>query len=243
MIFKSEHLTQASGSIGGVTYGRAKGGTLYRRARAIPVNPQTVFQTQVRSSLTDLVNRWIDTLTAVQRTAWNTWGANVLFTNPLGEANPISGQNAYIGANTARLAADSKLALVPILDRVDDAPTIFDRGDFTTPVITSYTVAGGFDMEFTSTDDWAGEVGGAMLIYQGRPRNTSRLFFKGPWRLIGAILGAVVPPSTPFTETAAQIAIDGFPLVAGQLISTKVVVVRADGRWSSERKLADTIVA
>lgn len=240
MKFKSEIVTQASGSVGGVTYSRSKGGTLYRRARAIPVNPNTTFQTQVRSMLTDLVNRWTEVLSAAQRNAWNTYGQNVLFTNALGDPRPISGQNAYIGANTARGTADSKLGLT--LGIIDDAPTIFDRGDFTTPVISAASTALGINYTFTNTDTWANEDGAAMLIFQGRPRNQSRLFFAGPWRLVGVTEGdSGTAPTSPGSVSAANMAIRGFTLVADQLCSYTAVVVRADGRWSSRRKLNDFI--
>lgn len=242
MQYKSEHITQASGSVGGVTYSRAKGGTLYRRARAIPVNPQTTFQSQVRAALTSLVNAWIDTITAAQREAWATYGSNVLFNNALGDPTPISGQNCFIGANTPRLQSDDKLAST--LARIDDAPTIFDRGDYTTPVVAA-SAAAGIPVAFTDTDAWVDEDDAAMLIYQGKPRNQSRIFFKGPYRLVGVIEGdGTTPPTTPATiATAAETATRGFPLIADQMIDFVSVVVRADGRWSSRRKQGQVIVS
>ena len=238
MKFKSEHMTQASGSIAGVTYARAKGGILYRRARAIPVNPQSPAQTQVRSALTSLVNSWITTLSTAQRTAWDTYGAEVLFTNKLGDPVPISGQNAYIGANVARMSADSKLGST--LGTITAAPTVFDRGDFTTPAVVSYAVATGLNMTFETGDAWVTEDAAAMLIFQGRPRNPSRKFFKGPWRLVGLIAGdSTTPPTSPHLIGTATLMIEGFSINIGQRFSTRVVVVRADGRWSSPRKLND----
>lgn len=242
MIFKSEHITQASGSIAGVTYSRAKGGTLYRRARAIPVNPDTTFQTQVRSALTSLVNSWISVVTAAQRTAWNTYGQNVLVTNKLGDSVALSGQNWYIAANTPRLQAITKLSAT--IAQVDAAPTIFDRGDFTTPTITSADTDS-VNIAFDNTDAWANEDDAALLLYMGRPRNPSRSFFKGPYRLIQAIEGdSVTPPTSPSSLTAAAAAASGFPLVEDQVVRFAVAVTRADGRISTRRSIGDaTIVA
>lgn len=241
MKFKSEHLTQASGSIGGVTYGRAKGGVLYRRSRAIPVNPNSENQVQVRTAVTQLVTHWVEQLTNTERVAWNTYAQNVTVVNVLGDAVHNSGQNWFIAVNTPRLQSDAKLGTT--LGIIEAAPGMFDRGDFSTPTLPTYDAATGSSMAYTDTDEWANETGGAMFVYQGRPRNQSRLFFNGPFRLVGTIIGDdTTPPASPFTLTPANFNMRGFPLVAGQLIQTVVSVARADGRLSTRRTLGDTIV-
>lgn len=242
MIFKSEHITQASGSIAGVTYARAKGGTLYRRARAIPVNPNTTEQVQVRAALTALVTDWINTLTPTQRASWDLYAQNVTVTNKLGSATHISGQNWFIAANTPRRQAAVKL--LTAAPTVVAAPSTFDRGDFTTPGTPTLSAASGLSMSFTTADDWANETNSAMLIFQGRPRNPSRTFFNGPYRLIAAIEGDdSSAPSSPFTVAAATIATRGFPLVVGQSVRIVVAVTRADGRLTTRRSLGDIEVA
>ncbi|MGH9817724.1 MAG: hypothetical protein ACRD6I_16745 [Candidatus Acidiferrales bacterium] len=238
MLFHSEHITAASGSVGGVTYSHSRSG-MYRRARSIPVNPNTTLQTQVRAALTAAVTRWTEVLTAAQRTSWDTYGANVPITNALGAPFNISGQNWYIAANTPRLQSIAKLASAIAV--VDPAPTMFDRGDFTTPGTPVYSVALGLALPFsTLIDAWSNEDGAAMLIFQGRPRNPSRQFFAGPYRLIGAIEGdSSMPPASPKVISSANISLLGYPLVEGQLIRTAVAVTRADGRISTRRELPD----
>lgn len=241
MIFKSEHITQASGSIGGVTYARAKGGTLYRRARAIPVNPGTVLQAQVRDSLTALVNYWTETLTPSQREAWNTYGQNVPVTNKLGSAIHLSGQNWFIANNTPGLQAAAKgLANASIIAA---APTIYDRGDFTTPSNPTLDDGDGFSVSFTNTDNWAATSGGLMFIYMGRPRNPSRSFFGGPYRLMAVIEGDTSePPTSPFTVSASNVGNEAFPLIEGQMVRIEVAVRQVDGRLSTRRTLGDVVV-
>lgn len=241
MIFKSEHMTQASGSIAGVTYSRAKGGTLYRRARAIPVNPDSTLQVQVRAAFTQLVTDWIENLTSVQRTAWNTYGQNVLVTNKLGDSVARSGQNWFIACNTPRLQANAKLGTS--IPQVNTGPTMYDRGDFTTPDPPTFSVASGFSMAFTAADAWANEDDAFMLIYMGRPRNPSRQFFKGPYRLIQSIAGnSVTPPTSPDTLLTTIINSRGFVLVEGQVVDVQVAVVRADGRLSTRRTIGSITV-
>lgn len=232
MLFASEHITQASGSIGGVTYAHNKGG-MYRRARAIPVNPNTSFQNQVRNALTDLITSWGTILTAAQRTAWRDYAANTPTTNALGATINLSGQNWYVACNTPREQAMTKM--LSTIARIDDAPTIFDRGDFTTPVFVC-TEAVGLAWTIDNADPWANEDGAAMFVYQGRPMNASRNFFNGPWRLVAAVEGdSVTPPANSQSVSNADLAVDGFTFTAGQNTSVAFSVTRADARLTSRR--------
>lgn len=230
-LYKSHLVTQASGSVGGTTYAHTGSG-LYMRARSIPVNPNTGNQLEVRAAMTNLVNAWTNILTPAQRNAWDLYGANVPVTNALGDTINLSGQNWYIACNVPRLQAVSKLGTT--IARVNAAPVIFDRGDFTTPVPT-IDVSSGISTAYTNTDTWAAAVENVLLIYEGRPANASRNYFKGPFRLIDSVEGAVVPPTSPEVTTPAEVAARGFVYAAGQNVWTKFVVSRADGRLSTPR--------
>lgn len=231
MKFKSQVYTQVSGSVGGLTYSHAKGGTMYSRARSIPADPQTAFQVQVRNVFAGLVNFWTSVLTDAQRNSWESYAANVPVVNQLGDSVLLSGQNWYIGANTPRAQAAVKLGLS--LAPVASAPVVYNRGEFTNPTGIAYDVTTGFSMAYDNTDAWANEVGGALLAFQGQPRNPSRLAFKGPWRLIGGVLGAGTPPTSPLTVSAATVALNGFAISGGEFVSTAVVGLRADGRYTT----------
>jgi len=238
-LFKSQVLTQASGSVGGLTYSHNAGG-LYMRARSIPVQPNSPYQTQVKNALTQLVVAWLETLTAVQRNAWNLYAANVLVTNPLGDPRANSGQNWYVAANQPRLQAIAKLASA--LTRVDAAPIIFDRGLLTTPAAVTLDVsASTLSFTFTNTNAWATAVGGALLVYQGRPVNGTRTFFKGPWRLIGQILGAVVPPTSP--GLISTVPTNGYAYAIGQACYIAFAATTADGRLTTRQIVPASIVA
>lgn len=232
MLFKSGTITSASGSFGGITASHNSSG-MYFRARSIPVNPSSIQQDAVRSAMTEAVNRWTEVLTPDEREAWNAYALNVLVTNPLGDQVLISGQNWYVGSATPRLQANAVLG--ESFAAPDTAPVIFDRGDFTTPT-SQMNAAAGLSITFENTDEWANEAGSAMLIFQARPTNPSRLFFKGPYRLIGAILGDdVTPPTSPVLINTTILNNIGFPLVEGQATEAVVAVVRADGRYSTRR--------
>lgn len=239
-LIKSQVLTQASGSVGGLTYSHTAGG-MYMRARSIPVNPNTGNQLDVRAAMTALVTAWTETLSAAQRATWDLYGANTPTTNPLGEQIFLSGQNWYIACNTPRLQAQTKLGGAPAIARVDSAPIIFDRGTFTTPTFGA-TQDVELETSFTNTDAWAGEVGSILLIYEGQPKNPSRNFFNGPYRLIGVVRGAVIPPTSPVAITAATIASLGYTFAQDQNLWVAYAVSRADGRLSTRRVVGPNIV-
>lgn len=240
MLFHSEVLTGASGSIGGVTYSHNRSG-LYRRARAIPVNPNTGFQVEVRSALTNAVTRWTSVLTTIQRAAWDLYGVNTPVTNPLGAAITLSGQNWYIGSNTPRAQLLSKFPAFTASQPIDNAPIIFDRGDFTTPVFTPTTAA--IQFQILNTDAWASEDASFMFFFMGRPQNASVNFYNGPWRLIGGVEGdSVTPPANSQGVVSGVFNVQGFPLAVGQRLWGAVTVSRADGRYSTRRILGPELV-
>jgi len=239
MIFKSEHITQASGSIAGVTYARSKGGTLYRRARAIPVNPQSTYQTQVRDALTSAVNQWVG-LTQAQRDAWDVYGQNVPVTNKLGSTVTLSGQNWFNAWMTAQLQALSKLGVTAF--GTVAAPTVYDRGDFTTPTIASVSATTGASLVFDANDEWNASASGNLYIYVGRSRNPSRNFFKGPYRLLDYVDGVVGGGTSPQAISAATFTANGWPLVAGQRIQFQAAVIWVDGRITTRRTFGDVII-
>jgi hypothetical protein len=223
MKFLSQVYTQASGSVGGLTYSHNSGG-MYTRARRTPVNPATAEQQAVRNYLSQLSAAWSQTLTDAQRLAWDAYALAVPMMGKLGQPINIGGLGHYIRSNVPRLQAG--------LTRVDAGPTVLVLPDFTAPVIT-VTAETTASVAYTNSDDWAGEAGGAMLIYASRETNPSINFFKGPFRYAGKVAGAGTPPTSPYTATLP------FACATGNKIHFQVRVCRADGRLSSPFRSAD----
>lgn len=212
-----------SGSIGGVTFSRNRGGP-YMRTRAIPVNPNTTFQQEVRSLMATLTSGWIDDLTEDQRAAWDTYALNVHLPNPLGADRNVGGLGMYVRSNIPRLQADP--ATYP---RVDDAPTIFNLGTYTLPTLgNAIESAQTADVTFDNTDDWAGEAASGLLIFGSRAKNPSINYMKGPYRFAHEVEGNITtPPTSPATVTWP------FPFTEGHRLFAFFRVTRADGRLSS----------
>lgn len=228
MKFKSAVYTQASGSVGGLTYSHNRGG-MYTRARRIPVNVNTVEQQAVRNALSQAVTAWKETLTAPQRADWATYATNTPMVNRMGDAIDIGALPQYVRANVTRLQAG--------LDRVDAGPTTYGLPTFTTPTFTVDASNDTVSVDFTNTDDWATEVGGAMLVYASRPQSSTINSYKGPYRYAGKVSGAGTPPTSPETLDLP------YPVIEGQKIFLRVVVVRTDGRVSSPFRDSATATA
>lgn len=208
---------QMSGSIGGNTFARNRYGN-YVRARTKPINPNSANQVQVRSALSSLTSRWSQTLTAVQRTAWNLYANSVSMLNRLGEAIFLSGFNHYIRSNST-LQRHGK----PI---IDDGPTLFELpAKDPTFNISASEAAQTIEVTFDVNMDWVSEDGAVMWVYHGQPQNAQRNFFDGPWRISHVMDGNLASPLTSPQTTAAV-----FAIAEGQHIWSYARIVRADGR-------------
>lgn len=213
-------ITQMTGSIGGTTFARNRYGN-YARARTKPTNPNTALQQGVRASLTFLTERWAQTLTAAQRTAWNLYGSNVVMTNKLGESMNLSGFNHYVRSNMVRKQTGSAI--------IDAGPVVFELPETDpTYAITATEAAQTVDNAFDITLPWAVEDGAMIFWFQGQPQNAQRNFFAGPWRISGRQLGADPGPIvSPHTRPAV------FAIAELQHLWGYARISRADGRLST----------
>lgn len=220
MKFKSALITEGSGSIGGLTASHNRGGQ-YLRARAIPVNPSSAYQQAVRGFLAQLTSIWRDTLTPLQRTAWDNYAEQVAIPDRLGEPRNAGGLAHYIRSNVPRLQC--------ALPRVDDGPTSYNLGAFSNPTFGSFAAATqDFSLGFDDGDAWANEDDAGMIVYGSADQSPSRNYFQGPYRFAAVVLGdSVTPPTTPATIDLP------FAVVVGNTTHVYVRVTRADGRLSS----------
>jgi hypothetical protein len=218
MKFKSQLVTQVSGSIGGTTFAHNRGG-MYQRARSIPTDPNSPLQQTVRSIFGSLAILWQTTLSSAQRDAWDTYGANVPVLDAFGDQIFLTGFNHYIRSNTPRVQAATA--------RVDDGPTAFNLGQFTNPAFSYDSTASEVDTTFTDTDAWANEDDAHAILYASRQQSDTINFFKGPYRLMSTINGdAITPPTSPAADAAP------FPCAVGNRCFVRWQVSRADGRLS-----------
>lgn len=208
---------QRSGKQGGIVWSHNKGGP-YVRNRSIPTNPNTDRQTAVRNAVRSIAIAWDLTLTQAQRDAWETYAANVSWTNRLGQAIKLTGLNHFIRSNTPRVAGG--------IARVDVAPVIFELA---TAELALTCTASEATQQLTVGGDllaaWVGEADAWQFVYMGIPQNGSRKFFGGPFRLLSSIPGAGPPP---WPAVIASV----WPFAEGQRIWVRTRIARGDGRLS-----------
>jgi len=216
------------GSIGGTVFSRNRYGAIARN-RTIPVDPGTANQMTVRALMGQVRASYFDTLTAVQRAAWDVYAANVAMTNRLGETMYLTGYNMFCRTNIALLNAG--LALIA------DAPTDFSLAGQDGSVVATVTAAANeLSLAFDNTMDWANEDDGAMLVFESKPQNAGINYFKGPWNFLGKIDGdAVTAPTDPQTFTSQH------SLAVGQKMFYQLRIARADGRVSEPFRVFDTV--
>jgi hypothetical protein len=97
MKYLSALLTQSSGSLGGATFAKNRGGN-YIRKRIAPVQPRTVAQQNVRSNLATIAASW-KTLTPDQVAGWNSLASTVTLKDSLGNSYNPSGIDLYVANN------------------------------------------------------------------------------------------------------------------------------------------------
>jgi len=220
-------LGRISGKLGGLVFMNGPAGASLRSWN-VPTNPNTPQQQTIRSAATQLANRWVATLSAAKRDAWETYAANVSVPGRFGNPIHLKGLPMYVRCNVARIQFFGGAGIK------DDAPVVFNLGEYTEPVITA-TLPSTVSVAFNTADDWVSEDGAAMLIYSSREQNPSKNFFKGPYRpLAAAILGnlATPPPSPTLLATP-------FPVTSGNKLFFFARVMRNDGRMSAEWRGVD----
>lgn len=227
MKFTSDVLSGASGSIGGTTYSHNRGGQ-YTRKRAVPTNPSSVRQGAVRSAFQGLVSAWSNELTPAERIAWTTFADNTPQSDALGQTLILTGQQAYIKANSVRLQAG--------LARIDAAPIDFDNGPGVNPLLPlTWNSDGAADPEYQLAFAYPAPqpAAGNVLFYVGRPQNASRNFYKGPYQYAHKVSFLAAATATPTTAAVpSDWAADIVPLV-GQWVPYAIRIALNDGRLSS----------
>ena len=223
-------IVQMSGSIAGNTFARNRYGN-YVRAKSKPVNPNTSRQSSIRNTVSALTEAWNETLTQVQRDAWNLYADSVAMTNKLGETIHLSGFNHYVRSNSIRLFAGAAT-------RIDAGPTVFSLPE----VDPVFTVVGNndntIDIVFDATMDWIDLDDAHMMVFLGRPQSAGRNFFAGPWRYVTRLDGDAI---TPITSPEAAVAVP-FAITPGQKIWAYARISYDDGRLSTKFQVGPIIV-
>jgi hypothetical protein len=222
-------VTQISGSVGGVTYARNKGGA-YLRSRTSPTQPNSALQVGARTLFSAAVNAWTNTLTSYERTSWNAYAAAVPYTNIFGETRYYSGQQRYVQCYIARVNAGG------LVTAASTAPTTYTEAA-TVSFVTLSMTEGAATPDSTaklinSTGPADIEAGDILLYHFGSPVTNATEYFNGPWRYAGKSVhatGTIYPTVTvtdPFGRTITE----------DMRVPIYYRVLKVDNRISSESR-------
>jgi hypothetical protein len=199
-------VAQLRGSIGGTTFTRTKTGAITRN-RVKPTNPQTVYQTDQRSIITELSQAWGQTLTEAQREGWSTFGVNFPSTNKIGQAMNLSGVQAFQRIGARLMAAGE--------DYLAAAPANQDVVELQTITLTADIGAGAFEVAFTET----GTLTTAKLVVEMTPGISPGI--SAYQNRLRQILVTAADPTSPIDlETAFAARFGALPLV-GQKVAVR----------------------
>lgn len=221
-------ISDIRGSIGGTVFSR-NGGGAYCKQRIKGTDPRTAPQQVVRSIMSGMIGAW-SALSAAVRADWAVYASQVPFLNRLGDAINLSGYSMY-----CRTKAICELInqAVPAA-----APTVMFLGETDPSVaITPDASSKNVSIAFDNALGWAGEVGGQLLCYQGKPQPPTRNSYSGQYLYAGKVSGAATPPTSP------QVVNLPYTMAAGQKCFMQFRILRADGRLSSPFRIVGTVQA
>lgn len=195
MLVRYTMVNQASGSTGGLTAAKNRGGNYWRK-RVKPLNPQTPEQYAVRLGLAAAATAW-RSLTAERRLDWNAYAESLEANNAVGEPSKPSGFNAFCATNTfGALVGASQLS---------NAPTVSGRATLTPPDAVTFDVSDDeLSVPIDTSDTWAAAAGGKFAIFISPAISAGISYYKGPYRLWETFTRGVGAPSNPlvFTPTS-----------------------------------------
>ena len=223
MKIKSSLITQAAGSLGGLTAQNSRSGIVLK-GRGIPTKSTSPDAQASRGVFRFLSGRWTSGLTEAQREGWRTYSAQVLRLNKLGDQREIGAKAQFIRSNSPRMRGGAVV--------VDDAPANFTL-DFP-PTISAASAGSGaqtITLVYSTSDPWRAEDGAGLFLTLGNSHIRSRAANRFSRRFMAFIPGSSSSPPPGFLITAAPWYIQ---------LNTKVAVFarqcRADGRLSPETR-------
>jgi hypothetical protein len=187
-----------SGSQAGVTASRNRNGQ-YFRSRAIPVNPRSASQGQVRARLSANSATW-RTLDAATRAGWTDLASSFHRKDALGQDYTPTGFQMFVSVNNNRLNAGDAV--------VAAAPALVTPPALLTAVAT--TVAGTLSVAYTATPLAAGN----RVFAFASPQRSAGRAFESDLRLISVSAAAAASPLNLLSAYTAKF---GAPVLTNRI--------------------------
>lgn len=220
-------VSQMSGSLGGVTASRNKGGQ-YFRDRAVPTTATSAPALNAKARLSLYSATWA-TLTDVQRASWHRYGTIKPTIDTLGMPKILTGLQAYVAINTRlNLAGNAAIVAPPIgsdPNALTTATATFDIGAGTSTLIFTPTPLGATNKLWLEA-----------AVVDSPGINYIQSFKR-------FVVASAANLASPYDYQAAVEAVFG-PLVVGQkLVLLPMVFSTTTGLLSRPRRVEGTIVS
>lgn len=168
-------MTDASGKLGGHVFAKNRGGS-YVRTKGIPTNPQTSFQSSVRSMFAAISSAWSG-LAVSARLSWNEAVSSYATTDIFGDLRNPSGKALFQRLNqNLALSGQAQLTVCP-------QPLAVPNGLLS---------LAGADVSSTTLDiETKGDSTGSVMVISATPKvSAGTSFVKNDYRDIGFFSGA-----------------------------------------------------
>jgi hypothetical protein len=193
----SNTISSGSGSSGGTTLTRSRGG-LALRSRRVPSNTSTALQQVIRNNMSSAAATWQNLSAAVQA-AWTTFAQANPITDVLGQKQTLSGFNMYARTYTYFLAAK----MAPGAGNPQSPGFAIPAPQWSaTPTIPAGVITGSI-LPPVTPGVW-GATTDSVLVYSSRPQSPGKVAAHQPMRLAG-VLHPSAASSTPITVALADV--------------------------------------
>lgn len=218
-------LADARGKLNGSVFSKNRGGA-YVRTKVTPTNPQTSYQSLVRSRLANFSAAWRGLSESV-RAQWNASVSTFARTNVFGAQKLLSGHQLYVGLNSQIEAAGGSAITSPPLPLGATS-------------LTALAIAIDIsDTEVEATFAPTVPTGHAMVVEATAPMSPGISNYSNQFRQIAVTAAAATSPQNYWADYIAKF---GAP-AAGQKVALRLRNVRLATGETSQAVIAEAIVS
>jgi hypothetical protein len=113
---------QLSGSVGGVTYSRGRGGAICR-VKVAPTQPDTPAQVIQRGRMAGISKLWAGSVDEPKKRAWNQRSKEHPYRNAFGDAHELSGFGYFVQMNLDSMTSGETVVDTPPIYQIETALT------------------------------------------------------------------------------------------------------------------------
>lgn len=203
-------ITNISGKAGGSVFARNKGGAIVRNF-AVPSNPSSEFQENVRGTFGAFAQQWRG-LSESERSAWNNATDDYERVNVFGDNRKLSGISLFISLNQNLVQAGQSPITMPKAPQGTDAPLSLTNFVVEIQAIPQEPPKVSADLTY---EQLAGALGGIVIIEATATASPGISNFSNRFRVVATEATTTSPMQLDFADEYVERF--GTPLVGGKV--------------------------